>query len=148
MSKFRQWDAKRNGSPFLYISKYIETKNYSCEEFFTSRLNSLFFYFVVFIYLERYPRGSRGPPAKGLGGVKSRARVRIPPAPPCGRSSVGRTPDCGSGCRGFEFHRSPHMETEEARAATGRGAPSRVRCFNINTPFHHGGVSIIGTATV
>ena len=24
------------------------------------------------------------------------------------RSSVGRAPDCGSGCRGFEPHRSPH----------------------------------------
>lgn len=26
-----------------------------------------------------------------------------------GRSSVGRTPDCGSGCRGFKSHRSPHF---------------------------------------
>ncbi len=26
-----------------------------------------------------------------------------------GRSSVGRAPDCGSGCRGFEPHRSPHF---------------------------------------
>ena len=25
------------------------------------------------------------------------------------RSSVGRAPDCGSGCRGFEPHRSPHL---------------------------------------
>ena len=25
-----------------------------------------------------------------------------------GRSSVGRAPDCGSGCRGFEPRRSPH----------------------------------------
>jgi hypothetical protein len=24
-----------------------------------------------------------------------------------GRSSAGRAPDCGSGCRGFEPHRSP-----------------------------------------
>ncbi len=23
-------------------------------------------------------------------------------------SSVGRAPDCGSGCRGFESHHSPH----------------------------------------
>ena len=26
-----------------------------------------------------------------------------------GRSSVGRALDCGSGCRGFESHRSPHF---------------------------------------
>ena len=25
-----------------------------------------------------------------------------------GYSSVGRAPDCGSGCRGFESHLSPH----------------------------------------
>src|SRR5208337_2015424 len=25
-----------------------------------------------------------------------------------GRSSVGRAPGCGLGCRGFESHRSPH----------------------------------------
>jgi hypothetical protein len=24
-------------------------------------------------------------------------------------SSVGRAPDCGSGCRGFEPHHSPHL---------------------------------------
>ncbi len=28
--------------------------------------------------------------------------------PDGGRSSVGRAPDCGSGCRGFEPRRSPH----------------------------------------
>ena len=26
-----------------------------------------------------------------------------------GRSSVGRAPDCDSGCRGFEPHRPPHL---------------------------------------
>ena len=26
-----------------------------------------------------------------------------------GRSSVGRAPDCDSGCRGFESRRSPHF---------------------------------------
>ncbi len=26
-----------------------------------------------------------------------------------GRSSVGRAPDCDSGCRGFEPHRPPHF---------------------------------------
>ena len=26
-----------------------------------------------------------------------------------GRSSVGRAPDCGSGCRGFKSRRSPHL---------------------------------------
>ena len=26
-----------------------------------------------------------------------------------GRSSVGRAPDCDSGCRGFEPHRPPHI---------------------------------------
>jgi hypothetical protein len=25
------------------------------------------------------------------------------------RSSVGRAPVCGTGCRGFESHRSPHI---------------------------------------
>ena len=25
------------------------------------------------------------------------------------RSSVGRAPVCGTGCRGFESHRSPHL---------------------------------------
>ena len=25
------------------------------------------------------------------------------------RSSVGRAPDCDSGCRGFDPHRSPHF---------------------------------------
>lgn len=28
-----------------------------------------------------------------------------------GRSSVGRAPDCDSGCRGFEPHRSPHLKS-------------------------------------
>ena len=56
--------------------------------------------------MARYPRGQRGPPAKGLG-RETGAWVRIPPSPPCGCSSVGRTPDCGSGCRGFEFRQSP-----------------------------------------
>ena len=32
------------------------------------------------------------------------------------RSSVGRAPDCGSGCRGFEPHRSPHKESRPKRA--------------------------------
>ena len=27
-----------------------------------------------------------------------------------GRSSVGRAPDCGSGCRGFDPHRSPYLK--------------------------------------
>lgn len=27
-----------------------------------------------------------------------------------GRSSVGRAPVCGTGCRGFEPRRSPHMQ--------------------------------------
>ena len=27
-----------------------------------------------------------------------------------GRSSVGRVPDCDSGCRGFDPHRSPHLK--------------------------------------
>ena len=26
-----------------------------------------------------------------------------------GRSSVGRAPDCDSGCRGFKSHRPPHF---------------------------------------
>ena len=29
-----------------------------------------------------------------------------------GRSSVGRAPDCDSGCRGFEPHRPPHFSKE------------------------------------
>ncbi len=34
------------------------------------------------------------------------------------RSSVGRAPDCGSGCRGFESHRSPSSKrmTEKSSA--------------------------------
>ena len=36
--------------------------------------------------------------------------VRFPlPAPYGERSSVGRAPVCGTGCRGFESHRSPHL---------------------------------------
>lgn len=34
--------------------------------------------------------------------------VEINPYTVGGRSSVGRAPDCGSGCRGFESRRSPH----------------------------------------
>ena len=30
-----------------------------------------------------------------------------------GCSSVGRAPDCGSGCRGFEPHHPPHLKGEE-----------------------------------
>ena len=29
-----------------------------------------------------------------------------------GRSSVGRAPDCDSGCRGFKSHRPPHFFAE------------------------------------
>jgi hypothetical protein len=29
-----------------------------------------------------------------------------------GRSSVGRAPDCDSGCRGFKSHRPPHFLAE------------------------------------
>ncbi len=31
------------------------------------------------------------------------------------RSSVGRVPDCGSGCRGFESHRSPQPYLKRRR---------------------------------
>ena len=31
---------------------------------------------------------------------------------PLGRSSVGRAPDCDSGCRGFKSHRPPHFFAE------------------------------------
>ena len=41
-------------------------------------------------------------------------------APPAdgGRSSVGRAPGCGLGCRGFESHRSPHPPLVKRRALT------------------------------
>ena len=32
-----------------------------------------------------------------------------------GRSSVGRVPDCDSGCRGFEPHRPPHFKAGQCR---------------------------------
>ena len=34
-----------------------------------------------------------------------------------GRSSVGRVPDCDSGCRGFEPHRSPQKPLNNASLA-------------------------------
>ena len=39
-----------------------------------------------------------------------------------GRSSVGRAPDCGSGGRGFESHRSPQL-CIWSRTATDRRGP-------------------------
>ena len=56
--------------PFLYISKYIETKTNIQQRVFTSRLGRVCFLLCYFLYfdLERYPSGSRGPPAKGLDG--------------------------------------------------------------------------------
>ena len=33
-----------------------------------------------------------------------------------GRSSVGRAPDCGSGCRGFESHLPPHLKSGTANS--------------------------------
>ena len=45
--------------------------------------------------------------------------VRIPKGTPYGgRSSVGRAPDCGSGCRGFDSHRSPHVGVSPSGKAT------------------------------
>ena len=35
-----------------------------------------------------------------------------------GCSSVGRVPDCDSGCRGFEPHQSPQRKTRKTRSAT------------------------------
>ena len=32
--------------------------------------------------MRKYPRGRRGSPAKGVGGLKTRARVQIPPSAP------------------------------------------------------------------
>ncbi len=32
-----------------------------------------------------------------------------------GRSSVGRAPDCDSGCRGFDPHRSPHLHNNNKK---------------------------------
>ena len=37
-----------------------------------------------------------------------RLLVRIKKSPCGGYSSVGRAPDCGSGCRGFKSHYPPH----------------------------------------
>ena len=34
------------------------------------------------------------------------------------RSSVGRAPVCGTGCRGFESHRSPHIGMSPSGKAT------------------------------
>ena len=42
--------------------------------------------------------------------LRQRSKVRILLGAPCGgRSSVGRTPDCGSGGQGFDPLRSPHI---------------------------------------
>jgi hypothetical protein len=46
-----------------------------------------------------------GSSAYGVG-----VRLSSPAPKHGGRSSVGRAPDCGSGCRGFESHRSPHYK--------------------------------------
>ena len=52
------------------------------ESFYIQARLSLFFTFLFFhICLERYSRGLRGSPAKGVG-RETGARVRIPPAPP------------------------------------------------------------------
>ena len=34
------------------------------------------------MFLQKYPSGRRGSPAKGVGGLKTRARVRLPPSAP------------------------------------------------------------------
>ena len=35
-----------------------------------------------YMVLQKYPSGRRGSPAKGVGGLKTRARVRLPPSAP------------------------------------------------------------------
>ncbi len=44
-----------------------------------------------------------------------------------GRSSVGRAPDCDSGCRGFESHRSPHAGVAELVDALDLGSSGATR---------------------
>ena len=34
------------------------------------------------MFLQKYPSGRRGSPAKGVGGLETRARVRLPPSAP------------------------------------------------------------------
>ena len=43
-----------------------------------------------------------------------------PPTRNGGRSSVGRAPDCDSGCRGFESRRSPHLSQSDFPLKFGR----------------------------
>ena len=90
----------------IYFWNLWNKKLYLWEVFYTKDVNPLLFFLIVFNKWRGTQVAIRGPPAKGLG-RETGARVRIPPSPPCGCSSVGRTPDCGSGCRGFEFRQSP-----------------------------------------
>ena len=37
---------------------------------------------ALYMVLQKYPSGRRGSPAKGVGGLETRARVRLPPSAP------------------------------------------------------------------
>ena len=41
-----------------------------------------------YMVLQKYPSGRRGSPAKGVGGLKTRARVRLPPSAPNKASGI------------------------------------------------------------
>ena len=63
--------------------------------------------------------------------------VRFPlPAPYGERSSVGRAPVCGTGCRGFESHRSPHLGISPSGKAP--HFDCGIRRFESCYPCHYG----------
>ena len=60
----------RGLAPFSIYSEYIETKTIRRREFLHLCSVEFAFYSPALFLMERYPRGSRGPPAKGLAGQK------------------------------------------------------------------------------
>ena len=52
-----------------------------------------------------------------------------------GRSSVGRAPDCGSGCRGFDPRRSPHYF--HYLFSRSDDFQNRLGCFSVHIPACH-----------
>lgn len=78
---------------------------------------------ALYMVLQKYPSGRRGSPAKGVGGLETRARVRLPPSAPNPRS-------CGV-IGGF-FCQSYHTESDHLQRLC--GYPHRFRTGLVPPP--------------
>src|ERR1039457_5629793 len=68
-----------------------------------------------------------------------------------GRSTAGSAPDCGSGCRGFESHRPPHLflqgsgfHSGDRRADRPRVAQRPAATFHLRKKFSQYAIEFIG----